>query len=182
LEAVIMADDWIVVGEITAPHGLKGEVRVLPTTDFPERLAAMRRCTLRGHDGAVSVYDVLAARPHKGFYVLRFAGIDSRDAAEGLRGTQLVVTQAEVMKLPEGCYYPFQLEGLAVYTTEGLEVGHLREVLPGVGNDVFVVRRPGNMPDALIPAVRRFVREIDLEGRRMIIDPIPGMLDDGESR
>lgn len=174
-----MAETWITVGEITAPQGVRGDVRVLPVTDFPERLSALPVCRVQTPNGTVVSYDIESVRPHKGFYLFRLAGIDTRNAAETLRGCRVVVPRSEVMPLPAGRYYNFELVGMSVFTHTGESIGTLQEVLSGYGNDCFVIKRVGK-PDALVPAVKEFVTSIDVAGRRMEIRPIPGLLDEAE--
>lgn len=171
----VVTGDWVVIGVVTAPHGVGGEIRVLPTTDFPERFERLHECRLAAGD-EVTTYKVRSVRQHRRFYLIRLAGVDDREAAQALRQAKLVIRRDEVMPLPEGHYYVFDLEGIGVYTTRGEEVGVLVEVITGPANDVYVLRRAGR-PDALIPAVRQVVKAIDVRGRRMVIDPLPGLLD-----
>ena len=173
---VITGDDWVVIGVVTAPHGVGGEIRVLPTTDFPERFGRLRECRLASGDQVIT-YKVRSVRPHRRFYLIRLAGVDDREAAQDLRNARLVIRRNEVMPLPEGHYYVFDLEGISVYTTLGEDVGALAEVVTGPANDIYVIRRAGR-PDALIPAVRQVIKEVDVRNRRMVIDPIPGLLDE----
>lgn len=171
-----MIEEWIMIGEVTAPHGVTGEVRVLPATDFPDQLSSLNKCHLLWLDNTVRLFEIRQARPHKRFWLFQFQGVVTRDDAEKLRNARLVVRRDEMMPLPERHYYVFDLIGMNVKTVAGEHVGILREVLSGPGNDVYVIRREGR-PEALIPAVGHIVRQIDVQGRQMIIDPIAGLLD-----
>lgn len=172
-----MAAEWIVVGDITAPQGVRGEVRLFPVTDFPERLLEMRTCHLRLRSGEIVSYRVEQVRPHKTFFLLKLEGINDRDGAEVLRNAAVVIPRSEVMPLPEGRYYAFDLIGMQVLTDTGEEVGIVHDVLSAPANDVYVVRRPGR-PDALIPAVKHIVTSIDAPQKKMVITPLPGLLDE----
>lgn len=177
--ATKVAEEWITIGEITAPQGIRGEVRVFPISDTPNRLLALKTCHVRMKDNAITSYTILSVRPHKGCYLMRLEGVDTRNAAEALRGSQLVVPRSEVAPLPEGRYYIFDLVGMQVFTAQGETIGILSEVLCGPANDVYVVRRKGK-PDLLVPAIRQVVTAVDVAARRMTITPIPGLLEDEE--
>jgi 16S rRNA processing protein RimM len=172
-----VAAEWIVVGNITAPQGVRGEVRLYPGTDFPERLLEMRTCHLRLRSGEITSYQVRRVRPHKTFFLLKLAGIDDRDCAETLRDAAVVIPKTAVMPLPEGRYYTFELIGMQVFTNTGEEVGTVHDVLFAPANDVYVVRRPGRA-DVLVPAVKHIVTSIDVSRRTMVITPPAGLLDE----
>jgi 16S rRNA processing protein RimM len=174
-----VAVEWIVVGEITAPQGVRGEVRLYPVTDFPERLLKLRTCHLRLQSGEISTYQVQQLRPHKSFFLLKLEGINDRNDAEALRNAVVVIPKAEVMPLPDGRYYVFDLIGMQVLTISGEDIGVVHDVLSAPANDIYVVRRP-DRSEVLIPAVSQIVTSIDVHQRKMVITPLPGLLDDGE--
>lgn len=170
--------DWVSIGKVTAPHGLRGEVRVLPLTDVERRFEKLERLfvvTAKG-EGVRRPLHVVRVGYRKHMVILGFREVTTVEQAEGLRDALLQVPIDEVAPLPEGSYYVFQLVGLAVYTLAGEYVGRVADVLTeDLPNDVYVVEREHG-PPALIPAVRQFVRKIDLEEGCIIIDPIPGLL------
>ncbi|MCC7492206.1 MAG: 16S rRNA processing protein RimM [Fimbriimonadaceae bacterium] len=166
-----MTDPFVVRAEIVAAHGIRGEVKVVLRTDFPERLIASRKWRLRAVDGTLSELTVAAVREHHGHLLARFRGIDDRSAAAALRGSEVVTTEEELPALPEGEYYWHQLIGLQVVTREGAVVGTIREILVTGSNDVYVTEGP------LIPAIVDVVERVDLAARQMIINPLPGLLD-----
>ncbi len=167
------------VGQVTAPHGHRGEVRVYPLCDRPERLAQLREVSLHWpREGRRQPARVESARPHRGMAVVKLQGVDDMNGAEALRGAYLEVAREEVPPLPPGRYYVFQIVGLAVYTTDGQHLGTVVDVLDLPANDVYVVRPEGRgARDLLVPALRQVVREIDVAGGRMVIEPLPGLLD-----
>ena len=172
------AADLITIGVVTAPHGVRGEVRVKIETDFPERFTDATHLTFAlpsstGEKGGASTtleIEVEEARPHRGMILLKLAGHDDREAAERLRGARVVIARSEVRPLPEGTWYIFDLEGLEVYTREGNHLGVLAEVLHPGGNDVYVVKKDGR--ELLLPAIKQVILEVDLERRRMTVDPL----------
>ncbi len=167
--------DLIRIGQVTAPHGVRGAVRVYPTTDFPERFVTLKRVMIDGPARAVG------ARFRgfvKNLVILELEGITDRNQAERLRGADLLVPREEVHPLPEGYYYDFDIIGIEVVDPDGRQLGRVVEVdHTSPVHDLYVVETaPGKR--YLVPAVRRFVKEIDLETGRMVIDPIPGLLED----
>jgi 16S rRNA processing protein RimM len=164
----------LVVGRIGRPHGVRGDVTVEVRTDDPE---------LRFPVGAAIETDpadrgplvIEACRRHKGMLLLSFAGIADREAAEGLRGTMLVIDSSEVVPSDDPDeFHDHQLIGLAVETASGESVGEVTDVLHH-GQDLLVVRRSG-AEDALIPFVKALVPEVDVEAGRLVVDPPEGLL------
>ncbi len=154
-----------------AAHGIRGELSAYPETDFPERLRPGREVYVAGV-AAPRWSRIAAARPGKPPTVLlRLSGVGDRDAAEALRGAELQVAASDLPPLPEGSFYLYQIVGLRVVTEDGRELGRVDDVLQNAANDVYVVG------SYLIPALREVVREIDLAGGRMVVRPLPGLLD-----
>ena len=153
------------MGRVGAPWGVRGDVKVEPLTDFPERFAAGSILWLEGRQLAVE-----RSRWQAGHVYLRLEGVASREDAEGLRHRLLEVPEAELSPLTEGQYYRFQIVGLEVFTTDGRPLGRVAEVLSTGANDVFVVR--GSAGEVLLPAIDDVVREVDLAARRMVVEPL----------
>lgn len=171
-----LGEEYVAVAEVIRPHGIKGELEILPLTDFPERLAPPRRLSLGPGEREFSI---LQARPKGKRMLLLLSGVADRGTAEGLRGRRLFVRVADLPPLPEGQYYLFQIVGLTVYTADGQPLGRVKEVLKTGSNDVYVVgdeRRPGAR-DVLIPATREAVATIDLEAGRLVLRDLPGLLE-----
>lgn len=156
--------ELITVGKIVAPHGVRGDVRIIPLTDFPDRFYDLK--TVFVEDGAQLTIE--AVRQHKKFVLLKFAGYDSMDAAQTLRGKTLKIKREDVVKLPEGQYYIFDIVGLNVFTEEGVSLGSITDVLQPGSNDVYVVEQH-DKKELLIPAIKEVVKKIDIEGKQMIV-------------
>jgi 16S rRNA processing protein RimM len=162
-------EPWdLLIGEITAPQGLHGEVRVYPHTDFPERFAELTEVGLR-RDSDVQVIPVVKSRVNGRRIVLQLQGVDTIDQAEALRGVHLVVPKSQAVPLGDDEYYHHQLLGLEVVTTEGESLGRITHIWPTGANDVY------ETPIALIPAVKEYVREIDLAQGRMLVQARRGL-------
>lgn len=165
------------VGRITKPHGVNGEVRVELLTDVRERFEWLDTIYLgETNPRPVSIESV---RYHQGVVLLKLAGYPTRTEAETLRGVLLQVPESEAVPLAEGEYFLYQLVGLPVFTEDGTLIGQLSEVLETGANNVFVIDGPQRQ--YLIPDIPDVVREIDLDARRMVIHPLPGLIDTGES-
>jgi 16S rRNA processing protein RimM len=160
---------------VVAAFGVHGEVKVRPLTDFPGRFA---------HTPAVYLGDdrkrmaVEAARQHGRLVVLRLDGVVDVSAAERLRGTRLWIPAEELLPLPEGRYYLHDLVGLRVRHIDGTELGTVADVLTGAGNDLLVIRDAKTGAERLLPAVKEFVKAVDVAGGELTVAPIPGLLDD----
>ena len=165
---------FLAIGRVGKPHGVHGEVRVEPLTDHVERFGLLK--TVYISEGSPRPVVVESVRYHKGFVLLKLAGFSTRNEAELLRDQLLLVPEAEAVPLEEGEYYLFQLEGIAVYTVEGLNLGRIREVIETGANNVFVVQ--GEDKQFLIPDIPDVIVEIDFDNERMTIDPLPGLIDD----
>jgi 16S rRNA processing protein RimM len=160
---------YVAVGRILGPWGLRGDVKVEPLTDFPERFG--RGCRL--HVEGVA-YTIERCRWHKGKVYIKLSDIDSATAAEPLGQRFLEVPEEELKPLSEGEYYQFQILGLEVRTAEGQPLGKVTQILSTGSNDVFVVHGEGG--ELLIPALDDVVKAIDLDEGWMEVEPVEGLL------
>jgi 16S rRNA processing protein RimM len=167
--------ELIKIGQITAPHGVRGEVRVYPLTDFPERFATLHSALLGSDARPVGVrYKGMV----KNLVILQLEGVADRDQAEPLRLQYLQVPKSEVYPLPEGHYYVFDLVGLEVVDPQGALLGNLVRVdHSSPAHDLYVVRTV-DRKEYMVPAVQTFVKEINLNEGRIVIAPIPGLLEE----
>lgn len=165
----------VVVGRIGRPHGIRGEVTVETRTDEPdERFAPGAVLQV---DGPVSRLVVEAAHWHSGRLLVAFQGIADRTAAEALRNVLLWIDRPDDAT-PEDPdeYYDSTLVDCRVHLVDGTSVGTVTEVVHLPAQDLLAVRTPDDR-DLLVPFVSQFVPEIDVAGRRIVIDPPPGLLD-----
>lgn len=160
----------LVVGRIGRPHGVRGEVTVEVRTDDPE-LRFAPGSSLTTDPASAGPLLVESARWHKGILLMRLEGVSSREAAEELRGTMLVIDSAEVAPSDDPDeFHDHQLIGLTVVTVSGETVGEVTDVLHH-GQDLLVVGE-----DVYIPFVKALVPEVDLAGGRLVVDPPEGLL------
>lgn len=160
-----MQHDLITIGVIVAPHGVRGELKVIPQTDFPERFLTMDDCYIDG-----KLYHLSSARFHKQFVLITLDEIVDRNAAELISKKEIQITREQLVPLEEGRYYIFDMIGLSVYNKEGVLLGTLSDVLQPGANDVYVVTKPGE-PDVLLAAIDGVIIDIDMNNRTMIVDP-----------
>ncbi|HHT37251.1 MAG: ribosome maturation factor RimM [Candidatus Wallacebacter cryptica] len=173
---------WILIGEIVSAQGNKGEVRIVGHTDFPERFLSMDHVLLFRKAASEPAYrlEIEHSRMHKGFIILKLAGIDTIDQALALKGLEIKVDRSDVVPLPSGRNYIFELIGLKVVTTEGLELGEITDVLQTGANDVYVVKpNPGvtQNREILIPVIAEVVLEVDLDKQLVLVNLLDGLLD-----
>jgi 16S rRNA processing protein RimM len=160
--------ELVLVGRVVKPQGRHGEVAVVPITDREDRFPRLAHAFLPGDGGEAREVRVERVWPHKGRFVVKLAGVDSIDAAEALRGLELRIAEQELAELPQGSYYYHQLVGLQVEDEAGAALGTVSDVLEtGAEARVLVVR--GEVEETLVPFAAAFVREIDLERRRMVV-------------
>jgi 16S rRNA processing protein RimM len=167
--------EWVAVGEVVGTFGIHGELKVNPLTDFPERFE--RTETIYVGDKRTP-HTVEGAHLHKQQVLLRLRGIADATSAERLRGARLWIPTAEITPLPADQFYLHDVIGLRVFHVDGRELGVIADVLPTGGNDIFVVRALGSDTEVLLPAVKEFVKAVDLERGVVIVDPIAGIFDD----
>jgi len=163
----------VTIGRLRRPHGVQGEMVLERFGDDPELVRQGRPITLERAGKPVELM-VNACRPVPGGrWLVTLGGVDTREAAEALRGAAVTVDESELPELEDGGYYNFQVIGLQVTTPEGESLGTVVEVWETGANDVFVVRGPRG--EFLVPAVAAVIQELDLKGGRVVVTPLPGL-------
>ena len=162
---------FVVVGRILAPWGVRGEVKVEPITDFPDRFSPGEEVYVEGH-----LFKIEGMRCHKGKILLKLATVDDFAAAEKLRGLFLEIPETKLHPLAADEYYHFQLIGLEVRTTDGRLLGDVVDIIATGSNDVYVVR--GKQGELLIPAIEDIVKSVELDRKRITVKLVAGLLRD----
>jgi len=167
------------VGRINSLWGLRGHVKVTALTSSPTRFQPGEFLIVRDE-----YRRVLDLRTPQGFPIVQFEGYEDATAAEALRGATIEIDETDIAALPEGEYYIHDLVGLEVVTRNGEVVGTLSDVLTTGANDVYLVRCPpregdreGRRREVLIPAIPDVIVAVEVSAGRLIIDPLPGLLD-----
>ncbi len=171
--------EFLAVGTIQKPHGIRGELSVRVETDRPDAVFTAGRVLLLGDDegnpsgGSITVE---RARPFKGGFLLKVAEIGSRTPeVEALRGRSLLIPAADAAPLDEGEVFFHQLVGMRV-VAGGEEVGRVRDVYEAPSGHLLAVERRGKR-ELMLPFVREMIRRVDVDGRELEIDPPAGLLD-----
>ena len=167
-------DEFIKVGIITSTHGLRGEVKVFPTTDDAKRFLDLEEIILDTGKGKRQLV-IERVRFFKNMVILKFKGIDTIDDVQKFRQKELLVTRDQAVPLKEDEYFIADLIGLLALSDEGEDLGTLAGVMQSAANDVYVIRKPG-ADDLLIPAIRECILDVDIEGGQMRIHVMDGLI------
>ncbi len=160
-----MAPDFLAVGEILRPQGLRGEIKLKPLTDDPGRFFDLQRVRV-GEETSPRALHCL--RVQEGFAYIRLEGVYSREAVEALRGTLLYVAREDAVPLPSDANFICDLVGLRATDTEGTDFGTLTDVLQPGGVDVYVFSTPKG--EMMLPALKKTVLKVDLENKTILLD------------
>ncbi|MFW5972170.1 MAG: ribosome maturation factor RimM [Bacillota bacterium] len=169
-----MTENMITIGKITKNQGNKGEVRVLPLTDFPDRFELLNSVYLVKDDITMEK-EIDNLRFHKNFVILKLTDVNNIEEALELRDFEVQIPDAELIPLEENEYYIDDLIDFTVLTSDGQKIGKVEEVVTTGGTDIFLVK--GNDKDYMIPAALEIIIEIDEENYKMVVEPIPGLLE-----
>lgn len=144
-------------------------------TDFPERFDHLKAVIVQSGREVPHRLQILRVRHGAPFVYLTFVGLTDIDAVECLRGGLIQVPASERIVLPKGSYFQSDLIGMDVCLKDGTSLGKITEIFETGGNDIFIVT--GEKGELLIPAIRKFVKEIDVARKKVEIDPVEGLLD-----
>lgn len=164
--------EFLIVGRVVRPHGVRGDIAMKILTDYPERLVEIETVHV-GPDH--TPYTIERVRNHKIGLLIKFEEIDDRDEAEALREHFVYVHRSNAIPLEEGEYYLYQLEGMRVVTEEGEELGRLTDYIVTGANDVYIISRPDGT-ELLIPAIPDVIREVDVASGTMTVRLLEGLM------
>jgi len=164
----VAAEEWLTVGRIGSPYGVKGWVHVESFTEPLERLLKYRHWRLRQGGGEPSARRVMEGRSHGSALVARLEGIEERNAAALLKGAEIEVARSEFPKLAAREFYQADLIGLAVVNLQGVQLGEVRHFVDTPGGTVMVVSQAGR--EHWLPATRRHLNRVDLAARKVVVD------------
>jgi len=165
----------ITIGKVVKPFGVKGEMKIEPMTDFPERFTGLTRVYLVSPAGKEVACEVKSVRYAGGAPFLLFSGYDSPEKAKAVNGWFIKVPEEEAVRLPEGTYYWFELIGMEVISEDGEKLGTIVDVFATGSNDVYVMKQ--GRKETYIPATAEVVRQIDRVAKRMVIRLIDGLME-----
>ena len=163
------------VGVISSTHGIRGEVKVYPTTDDPERFLDLEKVIMDTGKETIPL-EIEQVKFFKNMVILKFKGYDNINDIEKYKGKELYITRDQAVELEEDEYFIGDLIGLSVTTEDGTVLGRLEEVMPTGANDVYIVRRKEGK-DLLLPAIKECVLDVDLEAGIMKVHLMDGLMD-----
>ncbi len=165
----------ITIGKALKPWGLKGEVKVEPLTDFPERFKGLGRVYLASAGGKEIACTVKSVTYRGGAPYILFEGYDTPEKARALCNMHILIPREEAVPLPEGRYYWFDIIGLEVFSESGERLGKITDIFQTGSNDVYVMKL--GRKEVYIPAIADVVKQIDLKAGRMIIHVMEGLME-----
>ena len=160
------------VGKIINTHGIKGNLKVFPLTDYMERFEELNWVYIDGNDEKFYIKDV---KYMPTVVLLSFKGYENIDSVEKFKDKYILIDESQRRNLPEDTYYIADIIGLDVYTVKNEYIGKVKDIIQTSSNDVYVIEG-GNNKEIMIPAVEEFIPEVCLKEGKIIIDPIEGMI------
>jgi len=166
-------DNYLRVGVISTTHGIKGEVKVFPTTDDPNRFNDLKNIFLDTGKELITL-EIVGVKFFKQMVILKFKEFDNINEVEKYRGKDLLILRADAVKLEEGEYFIYDLIDSEVVTDEGEMLGTLIEIMATGANDVYVVKTPGG-EELLIPSIKECILDVNVEDKKILVHLLNGL-------
>lgn len=167
-------EDYLQVGVITSTHGIRGEVKVFPTTDDPRRFEDLKHVILDTGREQLPL-EIEGVKYFKQYVILKFKGIDNINDIEKYRKMPLLISREDAVALKDDEYFMADILGIGVYTEDGECFGILKDILETGANDVYVIetRKHG---EVLIPAIKECILDVNIEEDKMTIHLMDGLI------
>lgn len=172
-------EELLKVGVVTSTHGVRGEVKVFPTTDDVKRFKRLKEAVLDTGKEKLML-EIEGVKFFKQMVILKFKGFDNINDVEKFRQKSLYVHRKDAVRLSKDEYFIADLIGIGVYDEEGMQLGVLEDVMSTGANDVYVVNRTledGTKKELLIPAIRQCILNVDIPEQKMTVHLMEGLLD-----
>lgn len=166
--------DYLQVGVITQTHGIRGEVKVFPTTDDPTRFQTLKNVVLDTGKTYIPL-EIEGVKFFKQFVILKFKGIDNINDIEKYKKSPLLVSREDAVDLEEDEYFITDMIGMKVVIEDGAEFGVLADVMETGANDVYVVETKEH-GEVLLPAIKECILEVDIEEQKMVVHLMDGLI------
>ena len=167
-------EQYFEIGKITGTHGIRGTMRVFPTTEDPSRFERLKEIIVEIR-GKRETFHIQKVAFHKQFVLLTVKEITDINVAELYKNGRILIPDAMAIPLGEDEYYNRDLYGLKVVTEEGEELGEITEIFPTGSNDVYVVKKDGIGKELLLPAIKDCIKNVDLENGVMTVKLLEGL-------
>ncbi len=176
-----MSEKYYTVGEIVNTHGIRGELKIVPKTDFPdvrfERGSVLHIVPPQGSSPVTEV-KVERARPQKNVYIIKLEGFDSINDVEKWKGASLKISDSQLLELPSDEYYYHEISGCRVVTEDHVELGTVTEILAPGANDVWVVTPdPGKGKPFMLPVIDEVILNVDIQQKKITVHLLEGLLE-----
>ena len=166
--------EYTIVGKIISSHGIKGEVKIYPLTDNLNRFDYLKTAYIG--DKKIKV-ELEKAKYHKNLAILKFKEFNDINQILSFKDSFIYVDETEKVVLPKDHFFIYDLVGSKVFNTNSQLIGILSDIVQGPSNDIYVVKDMEEEKEYLIPAVKQFIINIDIDNKEIIIDPIEGMIE-----
>lgn len=167
-------EQFLQVGVISSTHGVRGEVKVFPTTDDANRFRKLKQVILDTGKEQLPL-EIQNVKFFKKFVILKFKGIDNINDIEKYKGRPLFVTRENAVELKEDEYFIADMIGMEVVTEDGKVFGRLNDVMETGANDVYIIQSQEH-GEVLIPAIKECILDVDIEEKRMKIHLMDGLI------
>ena len=167
-------EERLQVGVISSTHGVRGEVKVFPTTDDPKRYKKLKKVYLDTGREFLPL-EIQGVKFFKQFVIVKFKGIDNINDIEKYRGKSLLVDRKDAVPLKQDEYFIADMVGIDVYTEDGEKFGVLKDVMETGANDVYIINSI-NHGEVLVPAIKQCILGVDIEENRMDIHLMDGLI------
>ncbi len=168
--------EYLQVGKIINTHGVRGEVKVIPLTDDPQRFRQLK-WVYTGDDNSKEIFNIESIKFFKNTVIVKFNNISGMDEAEKLKGLYMYVDRQNAVKLPKDAYFICDLIGMEVFDENRGKLGILKDIIQTGSNDVYIVRSENN-GEILVPALKSVVKEISIEDKRVVVSLPEGLVED----
>lgn len=162
------------VGVISSTHGVRGEVKVFPTTDDVKRFKKLKKVFLDTGKEQLPL-EIEGVKFFKQFVILKFRGIDNINDIEKYKGKRLLVDREHAVKLKKDEYFIADMIGMDVFTEDGELFGALKDVMETGANDVYIIEMSDGK-EVLVPAIKQCILDVDIENRKMVIHLLEGLV------
>jgi len=166
-------NQYFEIGKIAGTHGLKGTLRIFPTTEDPSRFELLKELIVENR-GKIETFHIEKVGYHKKFVLVTVREINEINAAELYKGATIRIPVEDAIPLEENEYYTRDLYGMVVVADDGEELGILDDVLETGANDVYVIKKEGSK-DLLIPVIKQCILKVDLAERKILVHLLEGL-------
>lgn len=166
--------EFLEVGQIVNTHGIKGYVKIVPFTNYIERFDELEKVYIKKRNETINL-DIEDVKYQKNMVLVKFKGIERIEEAETLKNSSVLINRDSAISLEEGEYFIVDLIGLEVYTDEDKLLGKLEDIYNTGSNDIYVVKDELGK-QILLPALKKVIKDIDLENKKMTVHLIEGLI------